>query len=104
MSRERLREGWVGAWQKFYSYSSMWQRFTLTRQSSWIQAAGFWPLNFMQHALAHRKIAGGEQRFRSGVRIEDDVPVAAAQAPIGEAAGGAPAVRREAKRQLSVVG
>ncbi|WP_437522096.1 radical SAM protein [Sorangium sp. So ce726] len=79
MSRERLREGWVSAWTKFYSPSSIWRRFTLTRQSSWIQLAGFFPLNFMQHTLAHRKIAGGEQRFRSGVHIEETAASSLAQ-------------------------
>ena len=32
---------------------------------------GFWPLNFFQHQLAHRKIAGGMQRFRAGVEFAD---------------------------------
>jgi radical SAM superfamily enzyme YgiQ (UPF0313 family) len=75
MSREHLREGWVRAWTKFYSYSSMWQRYTLKLAgedhpgSSWVQALGFWPLNLMQHRLAHHKIAGGMQRFRAGVDV-----------------------------------
>jgi radical SAM superfamily enzyme YgiQ (UPF0313 family) len=99
MSRERLREGWVHAWTKFYSYSSMWRRFTLTRESSWIQLAGYWPLNFMQHALAHRKIAGGNQRFRSGVRIEDDAPAIVAPETAGEGS-----VKEKPRRQLQVVG
>ena len=72
MTREELREGWVKAWTKFYSYPSMFRRFHLSRNSSWIQAAGFWPLNLMQHRLAHSKIEKGMQRFRSGVAIEDD--------------------------------
>ena len=75
MSRETLREGWVRAWTKFYSYSSMWKRYTVrapgedTPGSSWLQSIGYWPLNFMQHQLAHHKIAGGMQRFRAGVDI-----------------------------------
>jgi len=86
MTREELREGWVRAWTKFYSFDSMRKRFTVrlpTREtpgSSWIQALGFWPLNFMQYQLAHRKIAGGMQRFRAG--IEPDAPnIAPAGAP-----------------------
>ncbi len=76
MSREQLREGWVKAWTKFYSYSNMWKRFTVrppttdTPGSSWLQAIGYWPLNFMQHQLAHYKIAGGQQRFRVGSEFE----------------------------------
>jgi radical SAM superfamily enzyme YgiQ (UPF0313 family) len=75
MSRETLREGWVRAWTKFYSYSSMWQPYTVrargaeTPGSSWLQTIGYWPLNFMQNRLAHHKIAGGMQRFRSGVDV-----------------------------------
>ncbi len=91
MSREQLREGWVKAWTKFYSYSSMWRRFTHrfpkaeTPGSSWLQTLGFWPLNFMQHQLAHRKIAGGQQRFRAGIELE-----AAAQAFAGPAVAPTP--------------
>ncbi len=72
MTREELREGWVRAWTQFYSPSSMLKRFTVRRESSWIQIAGYWPLNIMQNRLAHLKIAGGMQRFRSGVQIEDE--------------------------------
>ncbi len=77
MTREELREGWVRAWTKFYSYSSMWRRYTVRLPeddkpgSSWLQTLGFWPLNFMQHQLAHYKIAGGQQRFRAGVDYGD---------------------------------
>ncbi len=74
MSREQLREGWVRAWTKFYSWPNILKRWTVTRQSSWIQTLGFLPLNFMQNRLAHLKIAGGQQRFRSGVQIVDDAP------------------------------
>lgn len=72
MTREELREGWVKAWTKFYSLGSIWKRFTVRPESSWIQVAGFFPLNIMQNRLAHMKIAGGMQRFRAGVHIEDD--------------------------------
>lgn len=74
MTREQLREGWVRAWTRFYSPSSMWRRFTVQRRSSWVQWAGFWPLNVMQNRLAHHKIAGGMQRWRSGVAVEDTPP------------------------------
>jgi hypothetical protein len=70
MSREKLREGWVRAWTRFYSLSSMARRYTVNKSSSWIQTLGFWPLNLMQNRLAHHKIAGGMQRFRSGLEAE----------------------------------
>jgi radical SAM superfamily enzyme YgiQ (UPF0313 family) len=65
MSREELREGWVRAWTRFYSPRSIWQRFTVRKESSWVQSLGYLPLNFMQNRLAHLKIEGGMQRFRS---------------------------------------
>src|SRR5690606_21997670 len=65
MSREQLKEGWVRAWTSFYTLSSMWRRFTVRPRSSWIQAAGYWPLNFMQNRLASWKIARGRQRHRT---------------------------------------
>lgn len=100
MTREQLREGWVRAWTSFYSFGSMARRFTVRRQSSWLQTLGFWPLNVMQNRLAHHKIAGGHQRFRSGVEIIDDAP-AAAPAPRPEAAAKAPA--NGARRSLPLV-
>ncbi len=77
MTREELREGWVRAWTKFYAYSNIARRFTFrmpTRDppgSSWLSSLGFWPLNFMQHQLAKYKIAGGQQRFRTGAEPVD---------------------------------
>lgn len=65
MTRAELREGWVRAWTRFYSPSSILRRFTLTRRSSWIQALGYFPLNVMQNRLARLKIAGGMERFRT---------------------------------------
>ncbi len=65
MTREQLREGWVKAWTDFYTFSSMWRRFTVRRASGVIQSMGYWPLNFMQNRLAHWKIAGGQQRHRT---------------------------------------
>jgi radical SAM superfamily enzyme YgiQ (UPF0313 family) len=77
MSRTELREGWMRAWQRFYSPSSMWKRWTVRRRSSWIQTLGFLPLNVMQNRLAHHKILGGKQRFRSDSespeRVVDDL-------------------------------
>lgn len=81
MSREKLREGWVRAWTRFYSLSSMARRFNVNRNSSWIQTLGFWPLNLMQNRLAHHKIAGGMQRFRSGLEAEMVAAAAGAAAP-----------------------
>jgi radical SAM superfamily enzyme YgiQ (UPF0313 family) len=71
MTREELREGWVRAWKRFYSARSIWDRWTVTRASSWIQTLGYLPLNVMQNRLAKLKIEGGMQRFRAGVHIED---------------------------------
>ena len=62
MSREQLKEGWVKAWNDFFTFSSMWQRFVLTKDSGWIQAFAYWPLNIAQNRLAHYKIAAGHQR------------------------------------------
>jgi radical SAM superfamily enzyme YgiQ (UPF0313 family) len=66
MSREALREGWVRAWQRFYSSRSIWQRWQLGSASSWIQNLAYLPLNLLQRRLARRKIAGGVARFRTG--------------------------------------
>jgi hypothetical protein len=61
----------VRAWKRFYSPRAIWDRWTVTRQSSWIQTLGYLPLNVMQNRLAKYKIEGGMQRFRAGVNIED---------------------------------
>ena len=89
MSREQLREGWVKAWLDFYTFSSMWKRYTVRPASSWIQALGYWPLNLLQHRLAHTKIAGGRQRHRTAgdhqrgaSRISGSAPVQA-PTPVG---------------------
>ncbi len=65
MSREQLKQGWIRAWKSFYSVSSIWRRFTLGKGANLLQGFGYWPLNFMQNRLAHRKIAGGQQRHRT---------------------------------------
>ena len=105
MTREQLREGWVRAWTKFYSPRSIWDRFTVRRASSWIQIAGFLPLNFMQNRLAHLKIAGGQQRFRAGVHIEDDAPRAVPERAAPAAPSAAPAQGKQGdRRTLPIVG
>jgi radical SAM superfamily enzyme YgiQ (UPF0313 family) len=76
MTREQLREGWVRAWQRFYSPTAIWKRWTVRRSSSWIQTLGYLPLNVMQNRLASLKIAGGLQRFRSGGETSAEAPVA----------------------------
>jgi radical SAM superfamily enzyme YgiQ (UPF0313 family) len=70
MSREQLHEGWVRAWKKFYSADAIWQRWTVRRQSSWIQTLGYFPLNIMQNRLVKRKIIGGVQRFRTSLPLD----------------------------------
>ena len=65
MTREELREGWQRAWTKFYSPRAIWDRWTVRKNSSWIQTLGYFPLNVMQNRLVKHKIVGGKQRFRS---------------------------------------
>jgi radical SAM superfamily enzyme YgiQ (UPF0313 family) len=66
MSREQLREGWIRAWQRFYSTRSIWDRWTLRSSSSWVQRLAYLPLNLLQQRLARRKVAEGVARFRTG--------------------------------------
>jgi radical SAM superfamily enzyme YgiQ (UPF0313 family) len=65
MSREKLREGWQRAWQRFYAPRSIWKRWTVRPRSSWIQTLGYLPINILQNRLVRHKIVGGTQRFRS---------------------------------------
>jgi len=81
MTREQLKEGWVRAWTSFYTWSSMWRRFTVRSASSWIQTLGYFPLNIMQNRLAHWKIAGGHQRHRTA--IADKTTPAQVPTPVG---------------------
>jgi radical SAM superfamily enzyme YgiQ (UPF0313 family) len=81
MSREALREGWLRAWKRFYSVRGIWDRFTVSRNSSWIQALGYFPLNVMQNRLVHYKIEGGMQRFRSAPSYDGAAPVPVLHAP-----------------------
>jgi len=107
MSREELREGWVRAWKRFYSPRSIWDRFTVRRESSWIQTLGYFPLNIMQNRLAKLKIEGGMQRFRAGVHIEDrpeDRLVVDESAALPFAEVPRPASAAEGRRALPVLG
>ena len=70
MTREELREGWQKAWQRFYAPGSVWHRWTIHRRSSWIQTAGFLPLNLMQRRLVKAKILGGASRFLTDARAD----------------------------------
>jgi radical SAM superfamily enzyme YgiQ (UPF0313 family) len=74
MSREQLREGWQRAWQRFYAPGAILKRWTVRRQSSWIQTLGYLPINIMQNRLVKHKILGGDQRFRTAA----DSPMSAA--------------------------
>jgi radical SAM superfamily enzyme YgiQ (UPF0313 family) len=65
MSRERLHEGWVRAWTRFYSWSGIRRRYVLRAGSGWIQSLGFWPLNVMQHRLARGRIVAAGERARA---------------------------------------
>lgn len=62
LTPQQLRDGWVRAWERFYSWQSIWQRWTVRDRSSWIQRIGFWPLNAQQHWMAKKKV----QRFGPG--------------------------------------
>lgn len=74
MTREQLREGWMKAWQRFYSWSSIFKRYTVRPNSSLIQSVGFLPLNAMQRRLAVRKIVGGHQRFLTACEGHNSEP------------------------------
>jgi radical SAM superfamily enzyme YgiQ (UPF0313 family) len=67
MTRTQLHEGWVRAWQRFYTYGSMWRRFTVSAHSSWIQSLGYWPLNLMQRRMALGRIAASGTRSASAI-------------------------------------
>jgi radical SAM superfamily enzyme YgiQ (UPF0313 family) len=102
MTREQLREGWMRAWTRFYSYSSIWKRFAVNRNSSWIQTLGYFPLNLLQHRLAVRKIVGGMQRFRSGVPVEDRPSAAEMENLVAPLPDDIPQARLD-RRSLSVI-
>ncbi|HEY4106659.1 MAG TPA: radical SAM protein [Polyangiaceae bacterium] len=105
MSREELREGWQHAWKKFYSPRAIWDRWTVRKNSSWIQTLGYLPLNVMQNRLVKHKIVGGSQRFRSA---RDFDPMATAMSAIAAAhEGRAPESEAQSMvkgRSLRVVG
>jgi hypothetical protein len=73
MTREQLREGWMRAWQTFYSWSSIIKRRTPLLHSSWVQNLSYLPLNAMQRRLAVRKVVGGHQRFLTANENPDRV-------------------------------
>jgi radical SAM superfamily enzyme YgiQ (UPF0313 family) len=102
MSRERLHEGWVRAWQRFYSPAAMWRRWTVQRRSSWIQTLGYWPLNFMQHQLARHKILGGKARFRSAEAGADAQELHFDERALGSLSP-APAPAKSSARQLPML-
>jgi radical SAM superfamily enzyme YgiQ (UPF0313 family) len=60
ISREQLREGWLRAKERFYSWGSMWQRSMRGGHFGLLQQAAFWPLNVLQ-----RKLALGQSSLRS---------------------------------------
>ncbi|HEX6276952.1 MAG TPA: radical SAM protein [Polyangiaceae bacterium] len=85
MTREMLHEGWQRAWQRFYSPSAIWNRWTVRARSSWIQTLGYLPLNVMQNRLVKHKILGKKARFRSE---SDFDPMGFAMRALVEADGG----------------
>jgi radical SAM superfamily enzyme YgiQ (UPF0313 family) len=111
MTREQLHEGWVRAWQRFYSARSILRRWTVRRRSSWIQSLGYLPLNMMQQALAHHKIGGKNPRFRSAdnhalahLRDDDLASVAELEAAIDAAASKSNLEPSDRRRALPMAG
>ena len=102
MSREELREGWQRAWQRFYSPRAIWDRWTVRKNSSWIQTLGYLPLNLMQNRLVKYKIVGGAQRFRSAREFDPMATAMSALAGAAEASAAPAAPNRG--RSLRVVG
>jgi hypothetical protein len=82
MTREALHEGWQRAWQRFYSPSAIWSRWTVRTRSSWIQTLGYLPLNVMQNRLVKHKIIGKNPRFRSARDLD---PMASALRTLADA-------------------
>ena len=101
MTREALREGWVRAWQRFYSPGAIWKRWTVRQQSSWIQTLGYLPLNLMQNRLVKHKITAGTQRFRSA---SDFDPMSTVMSAIAADAGPVHAANEDEPRRLRVIG
>ncbi len=64
MTRTELKEGWAKAWKDFYTLKSIRRRYTVRKASSWIQAAGYWPINMGQNRIANGKIAAGLKRHQ----------------------------------------
>jgi len=55
-SATQLREGWMRAAERFYSWRAMWRRYTTGPQFGWIQRWAYWPLNVAQHRMARRRV------------------------------------------------
>lgn len=72
MTREALRDGWVRAWRRMYSYGSIRRRWDFGVDRSWVQNVAYWPINLMMHELAERKIARGDRAWRKHRSL--DVP------------------------------
>jgi radical SAM superfamily enzyme YgiQ (UPF0313 family) len=107
MTRAQLKEGWVRAWKDFYTFSSMWRRYTLRKESSWMQSMGYWPINFMQNRLAHWKIDGGKQRHwtmgaETSTRFTGGAP-AQVPTPVGFPEMQLPHLRRDGKSRLPIL-
>jgi radical SAM superfamily enzyme YgiQ (UPF0313 family) len=62
LTAEQLRAGWMRATERFYSWQSMWRRYTTGPQFGWIQRWAYWPLNVMQRRMTQRR-AGALQRY-----------------------------------------
>ncbi len=70
MSRDALRDGWVGAWRSMYCLDSIRRRYDFGVQHSWIQNVAYWPLNLLMRELAEKKIAGGDRAWRKHRAID----------------------------------
>lgn len=69
MSRDDLRQGWVRAWLRMYSLSSIAQRYDPGRDHTWVQNLAYWPLNLTMREIARHKIAGGRMDWRRERRV-----------------------------------
>jgi hypothetical protein len=47
--------------ERFYSWHSMWRRYTTGPQFGWIQRWAYWPLNVMQRRLAQRRVGASRR-------------------------------------------
>jgi len=63
MSIEQLFEGWQNAWKRFYSGSSIIDRFRQAPRTSLFSLAAFLPINLYQRRLTFEKIIGKNRFF-----------------------------------------